>query len=49
MSGYTAEAIGHHGVLEATEHFIQKPFTTEVLLDKVRQVLQTLPRGAGGT
>ena len=49
MSGYTAEAIGHHGVLEATEHFIQKPFTTEVLLDKVRQVLQTLPTGAGGT
>jgi CheY-like chemotaxis protein len=41
MSGYTAEAIGHHGVLEATEHFLQKPFTTEVLLDKVRQVLQT--------
>jgi len=49
MSGYTAEAIGHHGVLETTEHFLQKPFTTEVLLDKVRQVLQTLPTGAGGT
>ena len=41
MSGYTDEAIGHHGVLEATEHFLQKPFTTDVLLNKVRQVLAT--------
>jgi hypothetical protein len=28
-------------VLEATEHFLQKPFTTDVLLNKVRQVLAT--------
>ena len=41
MSGYTDEAIGHHGVLEMTEHFLQKPFTTEVLLNKVRQLLDT--------
>ena len=41
MSGYTDEAIGHHGVLEASEHFLQKPFTTEVLLNKVRQVLES--------
>jgi CheY-like chemotaxis protein len=46
MSGYTDEAIGHHGVLDATEHFLQKPFSTEVLLNKVRQVLQTLPNSA---
>jgi CheY-like chemotaxis protein len=46
MSGYTDEAIGHHGVLEPTAHFLQKPFTTEVLLNKVRQVLQTLPNSA---
>ena len=41
MSGYTDEAIGHHGVLEESEHFLQKPFTTEVLLNKVRQVLES--------
>jgi CheY-like chemotaxis protein len=46
MSGYTDEALGHHGVLDATEHFLQKPFSTDVLLDKVRQVLQTLPNSA---
>jgi len=46
MSGYTDEAIGHHGVLEATENFLQKPFTTEVLLNKIRQVLQAPPSSA---
>jgi signal transduction histidine kinase len=48
MSGYTDEAIGHHGVLEASEHFLQKPFTTDVLLDKVRQVLSGSPGPAAG-
>jgi signal transduction histidine kinase len=48
MSGYTDAAIGHQGVLEATEHFLQKPFTTEVLLNKLRQVLQAPPI-VGGT
>lgn len=48
MSGYTDAAIGHQGVLEATEHFLQKPFTTEVLLNKLRQVLQA-PRSVSGT
>jgi two-component system cell cycle sensor histidine kinase/response regulator CckA len=39
MSGYTDDAIGHHGVLEAGAQFIQKPFTTDSLLRKVRDVL----------
>ncbi len=39
MSGYTDIAIVHHGVLEAGTNFIQKPFTTNGLIEKVRKVL----------
>jgi CheY-like chemotaxis protein len=45
MSGYTDDAIDHQGVLEAGLAFIQKPFTHEALLEKVREVLGgTFPR-----
>jgi PAS domain S-box-containing protein len=39
MSGYTDEAIVHHGVLDANIEFIQKPFTPAALAQKVRQML----------
>jgi len=39
MSGYTANVISHHGVLDIGVHFIQKPFTKKELAAKVRQVL----------
>lgn len=39
MSGYTANAIAHHGVLNEDIHFIQKPFSHRDLVVKVRQVL----------
>jgi len=39
MSGYTGDAILHHGVLAEGTHFIAKPFATAALLDKVRSVL----------
>jgi CheY-like chemotaxis protein len=39
MSGYTDNAIAHHGVLEKGMHYIQKPFTVDGLLRKVRDVL----------
>ncbi len=39
MSGYTDEAIVHHGVLDADIEFIQKPFTPVTLAKKVRNVL----------
>ncbi|MEW6659502.1 MAG: ATP-binding protein [Thermodesulfobacteriota bacterium] len=39
MSGYTTNAIVHHGVLDAGINFIQKPVKVLSLLHKVRQVL----------
>ncbi len=39
MSGYTANVIAHHGVLEEGVHFIQKPFSKQDLAIKVREVL----------
>ena len=39
MSGYTDDAIVHHGVLEEGVNYIQKPFTMEGLAKKVREVL----------
>jgi two-component system cell cycle sensor histidine kinase/response regulator CckA len=39
MSGYTDDAIGHHGVLDEGIAFLQKPFTAENLSLKIREVL----------
>ena len=39
MSGYTDDAIVHHGVLEPGTHLLQKPFSAETLAGKVREVL----------
>jgi len=39
MSGYTANVIAHHGILDEKENFIQKPFYREQLCAKVREVL----------
>jgi len=39
MSGYTANAIAHHGVLDEGVHFISKPFSLPDLAAKVREVL----------
>jgi len=41
MSGYTANVIAHHGVLDAGLHFIQKPFNLNVLTEKLREVLDS--------
>lgn len=38
-SGYTADVIAHHGVLDEGVMFIQKPFTRDGLAAKVREVL----------
>ena len=39
MSGYTDSFIAGHGVLEPGTHLLHKPFTEEVFLQKVREVL----------
>ena len=38
MSGYTADVIAHHGVLDKGVNFIQKPFTMKILAEKIREI-----------
>lgn len=39
LSGYTGEAIAHHGILDPNVPFLQKPFTPDGLARKIREVL----------
>jgi PAS domain S-box-containing protein len=43
MSGYTDDAIVHHGVLEEGVDFLQKPITPDALLKRVHEVLDRAP------
>jgi CheY-like chemotaxis protein len=38
MSGYTANVIAHHGVLDEGVHFIQKPFSQSELAEKISDI-----------
>jgi two-component system, cell cycle sensor histidine kinase and response regulator CckA len=49
MSGYTDSFIAGHGVLDAGTHLLHKPFTEEVLIRKVREVLDGKKQSAPGT
>ena len=44
-SGYTANVIAHHGVLDEGTHFIQKPFSIAELSAKIREALDAGPSG----
>jgi NO-binding membrane sensor protein with MHYT domain/nitrogen-specific signal transduction histidine kinase/CheY-like chemotaxis protein len=47
MSGFSEGALGHHGVLESTHPFLQKPFSPEALARKIREALSSrTPAGA---
>jgi two-component system, cell cycle sensor histidine kinase and response regulator CckA len=39
MSGYTDDVILHHGILESSVQFLQKPFSPEALARKLRETL----------
>jgi two-component system, cell cycle sensor histidine kinase and response regulator CckA len=47
MSGYTADIVGHHGLLEGGSVFLSKPFTEEALTQSIRRALAGA--GASGT
>ncbi len=39
ISGYTGNAVQHHGMLEPGIDFIQKPFNSQEFLAKIREIL----------
>jgi hypothetical protein len=41
MSGYSDDDILRHGVKKATAHFIQKPFSVDALVHKIRETLSS--------
>jgi PAS domain S-box-containing protein len=43
MSGYTADVIAHHGVLDEPINFLRKPFFTNELAQKLRETLDHPP------
>jgi PAS domain S-box-containing protein len=49
MSGYTDDALAHHGVLDESLSFLEKPFSPVGLARKVREVIDSSAPGARAT
>jgi PAS domain S-box-containing protein len=47
MSGYTEDAILHHGILDSGFAYLQKPLVPDSLARRVREVLDAPSRGSG--
>ena len=47
MSGYSTEAVATHGILAPGASFLQKPFSVEELVGRLRDVLDGEERGGG--
>jgi CheY-like chemotaxis protein len=47
MSGYTDNAIVHHGILDSGIAYVQKPLVPDALARRVREVLDTVIRRTG--
>jgi CheY-like chemotaxis protein len=43
MSGYTANIIDRHGLLDKDVHFLEKPFSKDALAAKLRELLAPEP------
>jgi DNA-binding NtrC family response regulator len=41
MSGYTDDVISHHSILNHSTPFLEKPFTPDVLVHRVREILDS--------
>ncbi len=48
MSGYTNSALTHQGAMESDRSFLQKPFSPDVLLARVREVLDRAKENKAG-
>jgi FixJ family two-component response regulator len=46
MSGYTGDTVARHGAFDVTAGFIDKPFTPQLLLERVRAALDGRAAGA---
>jgi CheY-like chemotaxis protein len=47
MSGYTADVVARHGILEPGVHLLHKPFSMSELAQRVREALDAGPEPRG--